>query len=207
MNEVISKLSDCGIVPVIKIDDAKKAIPLAQALLEGGINCAEITFRTNAAEEAISLIAKELPQMIVGAGTVLTTKQAGKAILAGAKFIVSPGFSPKVVEYCLEKSVPIVPGCITPTEITNALEYGLDVLKFFPAEQAGGLPMIKAMSPVFGSVSFMPTGGIGLNNLAEYLSFQKVVACGGSFMVSDDLLQVKELSKEARKIVLEVRGK
>ena len=186
--DIIQELSLIGIVPVIKIDDAKDAAPLAKALMDGGLPCAEVTFRTAAAKEAISIIAKEYPDMIVGAGTVLTKAQVDDAIEAGAKFIVSPGFNPEIVKYCQEKGCPIVPGINNPTGIEAALELGLKVVKFFPAEQSGGLEMIKAMSAPYGGVKFMPTGGVNPKNVNDYLAFNKIVCCGGSWMVKPDMI-------------------
>jgi 2-dehydro-3-deoxyphosphogluconate aldolase/(4S)-4-hydroxy-2-oxoglutarate aldolase len=188
MNDIIKQLSLIGIVPVIKIDDPKDAKPLAKALIDGGLPCAEVTFRTACAKEAIAAIASEYPEMIVGAGTVLTKAQVDDAIEAGAKFIVSPGFNPEIVKYCQSKGCPIVPGINNPTGIEQALELGLDTVKFFPAEQSGGISMIKAMSAPYGGVSFMPTGGISPANLNDYLSFSKIVCCGGSWMVKPDMI-------------------
>ncbi|MBQ8826057.1 MAG: bifunctional 4-hydroxy-2-oxoglutarate aldolase/2-dehydro-3-deoxy-phosphogluconate aldolase [Oscillospiraceae bacterium] len=195
MNTVIEEISKIGIVPVIALDDAKDAEPLAKALCEGGLPCAEVTFRTAAAEESIRIMAEKFPEMLVGAGTVLTTEQVDKAVNAGAKFIVSPGLNPKVVAYCVSKNIPIVPGCANPSDIEQAIELGLDVVKFFPAEAAGGLNMIKAMSAPYTSVKFMPTGGINANNLIDYLNFNKIVACGGSWMVSKDMVAAGEFDK------------
>ncbi len=188
MNEVLEQISKTGIVPVIALDDAKDAEPLAGALCRGGLPCAEVTFRTAAAEESIRIMAKNFPHMLVGAGTVLTTEQADRAAAAGAKFIVSPGLNPKVVKHCQDKGIQVLPGCATPTEIEQALDLGLNTVKFFPAEAAGGLAMIKAMSAPYTAVKFMPTGGINANNLNEYLSFGKIIACGGSWMVKKDLV-------------------
>jgi len=204
--DISTKVHELGIVPVIKIDDVADAIPLAQALIDGGLPCAEITFRTDAAEESIRQVAAKFPEMLVGAGTVLTTEQADRAIAAGAKFIVSPGFNPKVVKHCQSKNVPIFPGCITPTEIEMAIEHGLETVKFFPAEQAGGLAMIKALAAPYTKMTFIPTGGIDTSNLKKYLEFGKIVACGGSFMIKSDLAEVTRLSKEAVALVKEVRG-
>ena len=198
MNTVIEENSKIGIVPVIALDDAKDAEPLAKALCEGGLPCAEVTFRTAAAEESIRIMAEKFPEMLVGAGTVLTTEQVDKAVNAGAKFIVSPGLNPKVVAYCVSKNIPIVPGCANPSDIEQAIELGLDVVKFFPAEAAGGLNMIKAMSAPYTSVKFMPTGGINANNLIDYLNFGKIVACGGSWMVSKDMVAAGEFDKIAK---------
>ena len=198
MNSVIEEISKIGIVPVIALDDAKDAEPLAKVLCEGGLPCAEVTFRTAAAEESIRIMAEKFPEMLVGAGTVLTTEQVDKAVNAGAKFIVSPGLNPKVVAYCVSKNIPIVPGCANPSDIEQAIELGLDVVKFFPAEAAGGLNMIKAMSAPYTSVKFMPTGGINANNLIDYLNFGKIVACGGSWMVSKDMVAAGEFDKIAK---------
>lgn len=188
MQEVLKQIEAIGIVPVVKIDHAEDAVPLAQALCDGGLPCAEVTFRTAAAADAIKAISNAFPQMLVGAGTVLTTEQADAAMEAGAKFLVSPGLNPAVVHYCVEKGYPIAPGCANPSDIEQALALGLDVVKFFPAEAAGGLPMIKAMSAPYGSLKFMPTGGINASNLNTYLDFSKILACGGSWMVKADLI-------------------
>lgn len=195
MNEVLSKIQKMGIVPVIKLDDAKDAVPLAKALVEGGLPCAEVTFRTAAAEESIRQMRKAYPDMLIGAGTVLTTEQVDLAINAGATFIVSPGLNPKVVRYCVEKNIPITPGCANPSDIEAAIELGLDVVKFFPAEAAGGLNMIKAMSAPYVNMKFMPTGGINAKNLNSYLDFSKIIACGGSWMVSDELIKAGDFDK------------
>ncbi|HWT75305.1 MAG TPA: bifunctional 4-hydroxy-2-oxoglutarate aldolase/2-dehydro-3-deoxy-phosphogluconate aldolase [Mobilitalea sp.] len=203
MHEVLKKISLIGIVPVIKIDDVSKAVPLAKALCKGGMPVAEITFRTDQAESSIAIINKEVPEMLVGAGTILTVEQVDRAVQAGAKFIVSPGFNPNVVEYCVKMNIPIIPGCINPSDIERAISYGLDAVKFFPAEASGGIRMIKALSAPYDNMRFMPTGGIDTNNLNEYLSFSKVLACGGSWMVPENLLkegnynQITLLAKEA----------
>ena len=203
MSDVIKQLSLIGIVPVIKIDDAKDAAPLAKALIEGGLPCAEVTFRTAAAKDAIAIIAKEYPDMIVGAGTVLTKAQVDDAIEAGAKFIVSPGFNPEIVKYCQEKGCPIVPGINNPSGIEAALELGLKTVKFFPAEQSGGIEMIKAMSAPYGGVTFMPTGGVNPKNVNDYLAFPKIICCGGSWMVKPEMIAagdfegIKTLVREA----------
>ncbi|HHU73362.1 MAG TPA: bifunctional 4-hydroxy-2-oxoglutarate aldolase/2-dehydro-3-deoxy-phosphogluconate aldolase [Clostridiales bacterium] len=195
MHPVLEQIQKIGIVPVVVIDDAKDAIPLAKALCEGGLPCAEVTFRTAAAKEAIHKISQEFPEMLVGAGTVLTTEQVDAAVEAGAKFIVSPGFNPKIVKYCLDKGVPITPGTSSPSDIEQALELGLEVVKFFPAEAAGGLSMIKAMSAPYTGIKFMPTGGINMKNLLSYLDFPKIIACGGSWMVSKDMIAAGEFDK------------
>ncbi len=192
---VIEEISKIGIVPVIALDDVKDAEPLGKALCEGGLPCAEVTFRTAAAEESIKIMAEKFPEMLVGAGTVLTPEQADRAVAAGAKFIVSPGLNPKVVAHCVSKNIPIVPGCANPSDIEQAIEQGLKVVKFFPAEAAGGLKMIKAMSAPYTQMRFMPTGGINADNLNEYLSFGKIVACGGSWMVKKDLVSAGEFDK------------
>ena len=188
MSDIIKELSRIGIVPVIKIDNAADAKPLAKALIDGGLPCAEVTFRTSCAKEAIATIAKEYPEMIVGAGTVLTKAQVDDAIEVGAKFIVSPGFNPEIVKYCLERGCPIIPGINNPSGIEAALELGLKTVKFFPAEQSGGLPMIKAMSAPYGGVTFMPTGGVSPANVNDYLAFNKIVCCGGSWMVKPEMI-------------------
>lgn len=208
MNEILKSIGDYGIVPVIKIDDVENAVPLAKALCDGGLPVAEVTFRTDAAEEAIKRISENLPEMLVGAGTVLTTEQVDRAVNAGAKFIVSPGLNPKVVKYCVEKNIPVTPGCSNPSDVELAIELGLEVVKFFPAEAAGGIKMIKAMSAPYTKMKFMPTGGINAKNLNDYLSFNKILACGGSWMVSDSLINAKKfdeitaLTKEAVQTML-----
>lgn len=213
MNEVLEKIQEIGIVPVVVLDDAKDAAPLAKALCEGGLPCAEVTFRTAAAEESIRIMSEQFPEMLVGAGTVLTTEQVDRAVAAGAKFIVSPGLNPRIVKYCVEKGILITPGCANPSDIEQALENGLDVVKFFPAEPAGGLKMIKAMAAPYVGVKFMPTGGINQNNVKDYLAYDRILACGGSWMVKGDMVaagefdKIKELAKEAVEIVKESRGK
>ena len=203
MNPILEQFQKLGIIPVVVIDDAKDAVPLAKALCEGGLPVAEVTFRTDAAEEAIRLMSEAYPEMLVGAGTVLTTEQVDRAVAAGSKFIVSPGLNPKVVKNCQEKKVPITPVTARPTDIEMALELGLDVVKFFPAEQNGGLAMIKAMAAPYTKVKFMPTGGINAKNLKSYLDFDKIIACGGSWMVPKDLVAagdfeaIKNLTREA----------
>lgn len=197
MNNVLEKIQKIGIVPVVVLNEEKDASPLAKALCDGGLPCAEVTYRTSAAEESIRIMTKEYPEMLVGAGTVLTTEQVDGAVNAGAKFIVSPGLNPKVVKYCIERDIPVVPGTSNPSDIEQALELGLDVVKFFPAEAAGGLSMIKAMSAPYTNVKFMPTGGISAANLNEYLAFPKILACGGSWMVKDDLIKSGQFEKIA----------
>lgn len=211
MNEILNEIKKFGIVPVIVLEEEKNAIPLAKALCEGGLPCAEVTFRTKAAKESILRMTQTYPHMLVGAGTVLTINQVEEAMAVGAKFIVSPGFNPKVVEYCIKKEIPVLPGCITPSEVEQAIEHGLEAVKFFPAQAAGGINMIKAMSAPYGNMLFMPTGGISPNNVEEYLSFSKIIACGGSWMVKETLIEkqdfetIKQLTKEAVEIVKEFR--
>lgn len=203
MNEVLKRFEQLGIIPVVKIDDAKDAAPLAKALCEGGLPVAEVTFRTAAAEEAIRNMVEACPDMFVGAGTVLTTEQVDRAIAAGCKFIVSPGLNPKIVKYCIEKGIPITPGTSSPTDIEQAIELGLEAVKFFPAEASGGLAKIKAMAAPYVNMRFMPTGGISEKNLTSYLDFPKILACGGSWMVSEALInggkfdEIKKLTREA----------
>lgn len=212
MTEMMQQLKKIGIIPVVVLNDAKDALPLAHCLMEGGLPCAEVTFRTAAAEESIRQMVKAYPDMIVGAGTVLTCEQADRAIDAGAKFIVSPGFNPKVTEYVLKKGVPMTPGVQTPTEIEAALQFDLDVVKFFPAEPAGGLKMIKALAAPYVGLQFMPTGGINANNVRDYLAYDRIVACGGSWMVNGSLVkegkfdEILAMVREAADIVKEIRG-
>ena len=177
------------VIPVVVIKDINEAIPTLKALKDGGINCAEITFRTACAAEAIALGVKEFPDMNIGAGTVINKEQAVKAIDAGAKFIVSPGLSVSVAEYTKEKGIPYFPGCVTPTEIMQALELGIDIVKFFPANVYGGLKALKALAAPFPQIKFIPTGGVDLTNLEEFLSFEKVYAIGGSFMMKGDIVE------------------
>lgn len=208
MNQVLEEIKKIGIVPVVVLEDAKDAKPLAAALCEGGLPCAEVTFRTEAAQESIRIMTEKFPQMLVGAGTVLTIRQVNSALEAGARFVVSPGLNPKIVEYCAEKGVPILPGTTNPSDIELALELGLEAVKFFPAEAAGGLAMIKAMAAPYANMQFMPTGGIHAGNITEYLAFPKILACGGSWMVSGDLIRagafdsIRKLTGEAVKNML-----
>lgn len=206
--DVLGSLRAMKIVPVIVIDDAADALPLGAALLDGGLPCAEVTFRTPNAADAIARIAGELPTMLVGAGTVLTPQQAARALDAGAKFIVAPGFNPAVVDYCLERAIPVYPGVCTPTEIEMAMGKGLQVLKFFPAEAAGGLAFLKAVAAPYVGIEFMPTGGINLGNLPTYLAFERVVACGGSWMAPTEWIATKQFDRiraETEKAVRLVR--
>ena len=211
MMDIAEKFQKLGVVPVVVLEDTKDAVPLAKALVEGGLPCAEVTFRTEAAEESIRLMAEQFPDMLVGAGTVLTKEQVDAAAAAGAKFIVSPGFDPEIVDYCLEKEIPIFPGCVTPSEVAQAVKRGLKVVKFFPAEPAGGVAMIKAMAAPYNQLRFMPTGRIGTQNLKDYLGFDKIICCGGSWMVKADLIKNGEfekicnLTKEAKKLAKSIR--
>jgi len=210
--EIASKLHSFGIIPVIEIDPAESAIPLGSALIDGGLPVAEVTFRTSAAEYAIKLMAKHHPQILLGAGSVLSTQQAETAVKAGAKYIVSPGFDPRVVDWCIEHEIPVFPGVATPTEISMGLAKGLSILKFFPAEALGGIKMLKAISAPFKVVKFIPTGGISTANLADYLALPAVHACGGSWIVSKQLIsenkyeEITRLTAEAVEIVKKVRG-
>ena len=217
MNDVIQKIYDIGIVPVIAIDDADKAVPLAKALVKGGLPAAEVTFRTAAAEEAIKRkeqaerrayersigAATELGQALVGAGTVLTKEQADRAIAAGVKFIVSPGFNPEITKYVIDKGMLMMPGTATPGEMEQAMSMGLDVVKFFPAEQNGGVAKLKAVAGPYTNLRWMPTGGVNAKNLLDYLSFNKIIACGGTWMVKKDLIEaenwdeIERLTREA----------
>lgn len=212
MNEILKELEKNIIVPVVVLDDAKDAENLAKALCQGGLPCAEVTFRTDAAEESIRIMCEKFPEMCVGAGTVLTTEQVDRAMGAGAKFIVSPGFDPEIVDYCLEKGITVLPGCITPSEVAQAVKRGLEVIKFFPAEQSGGLAMIKAMAAPYTTVKFMPTGGISAKNVASYLECDKIFACGGSWMVKKNLIEdqefdkIRALTEEAVNVAKSVRG-
>ena len=209
MNPVMEQIKKIGIVPVVKLDHAKDAVPLAKALIDGGLACAEVTFRTDAAEESIKNIVKEFPEMLVGAGTVLTLEQLDKAINAGAKFIVSPGLNPEIVKACIAKNILVCPGCSSPTDIEMALSLGLKTVKFFPAGNIGGIDAIKAMSAPYGGLTFMPTGGINAKNINDYLSFPKVIACGGSWMVDPKLIEAgdfAEITKRTKEAVSTVLG-
>ena len=211
MDNIFEQIHAAGILPVIALDSADQAVPLAKALAAGGIPAAEVTFRTAAGEESIRRIAQVCPEVLVGAGTVLSIEQADRAIEAGAGFIVSPGTNPAVVRHCLERGVQPRPGVVTPTEIESALGLGLEVLKFFPAEPSGGLGMIKALAAPYGQVRFIPTGGISAANAADYLRYPKVLACGGSWMVKKELVdagkfsEIQALAAEAAAIVKAVR--
>ena len=195
MTDVLQKFHELGVVPVVVLDDAKDAEALGKALCDGGLPVAKVTFRTAAAEESIRIMASKFPDMLVGAGTVLTVDQAKRAVAAGAKFIVSPGFNAKVVKYCVDNGIPVTPGIQTPTEIEMALEFGLKVVKFFPAEAAGGLKMIKALAGPYVNTYFMPTGGISLKNAPDYLSYEKIWAVGGSWIAKKDDISAGNFEK------------
>jgi 2-dehydro-3-deoxyphosphogluconate aldolase/(4S)-4-hydroxy-2-oxoglutarate aldolase len=195
MNKILTEIGLCGIVPVIVIDDKENAVPLAKALVEGGLPVAEVTFRTKAARESIELISKAYPEMLIGAGTVLSIDQVKAAVDAGAKYIVSPGLNPKVVEYCVVNEISITPGIATPSDIERTLEFNLEVVKYFPAESLGGLDYLKAISAPYGNLKFIPTGGIDEIKLLPYLRFTKVLACGGSWMVKSDLIAEKKFDE------------
>ena len=208
MNDVIKLMGETGLVPVVVIKDAADAVTLAKALFAGDLPIAEITFRTEAAEESIRRIAAGAPEVTVGAGTVLSVEQCKRAVAAGSKFIVAPGFNEKVVDYCLQNNIPIIPGVSTATEIEKALEKGIELLKFFPSEPLGGLKTIKALAGPYTTVKFYPTGGVGPDNVADYLAYDRIFTCGGSWMVSSDLIAAKRfdeitrLCKEAVGLVL-----
>jgi 2-dehydro-3-deoxyphosphogluconate aldolase/(4S)-4-hydroxy-2-oxoglutarate aldolase len=188
MNKVLEQIGLHGLVPVVVINDAAQAVPLSEALLAGGLSCIEVTFRTSAAPAAIGTIAKQFPTMLLGAGTVLTVDQVKQAVDLGSRYVVSPGLNRKVVEYCLTHDIPVTPGVATPTEIEVALELGLEVVKFFPAEAMGGLPYLKAIAAPYRKIRFIPTGGIDEKNFLPYLTFPSVTACGGSWMVKPELI-------------------
>jgi 2-dehydro-3-deoxyphosphogluconate aldolase/(4S)-4-hydroxy-2-oxoglutarate aldolase len=212
MVDVLQRIGELGVVPVIAIDKAADAPKLGRALLDGGLPCAEITFRTAAAAEAIELMTSECPDVLVGAGTVMTVDQAKRASEAGAKFVVTPGFDEDVVAWCIEHDMPVTPGVVTPTEINMALKKGLNVVKFFPAEASGGVKTLKAIAAPYQGVKFIPTGGISAGNLADYLSLKSVHACGGSWMVTKELIsagrfdQISAMAAEAVAMVRQIRG-
>lgn len=213
MNETMNNLiAQYGVVPVVVLEDEKDALPLAEALVKGGLPVAEVTFRTAAAEGSIKAMCEAYPEMLVGAGTVLSVEQVDRALKAGARFIVTPGFDEEVVDYCIANNTPVYPGTVTPSEVTKAVKRGLNICKFFPAEQYGGVSTIKALSAPFTTVKFMPTGGVSAKNLKDYLSCSKIVACGGSWMVKGDLIKahefdkIRELTAEAVALVKEIRG-
>ena len=207
----LARLGQLGVIPVVKIDQAGQGPSLAKALLKAGLPCAEITFRTNAAEEAIRLISASHPEVLVGAGTVISISQAQKAVHAGARFIVSPGFDPKIVDWCLQQAVPVVPGVATSTEALMAIDRGLNILKFFPSETLGGIPMLEAIAAALISVKFIPTGGISDSNMASYLKLPMVHAVAGSWLVPTKMIssgafdEITRLASEAVNIVRCVR--
>lgn len=211
MNQILEEISNIGVVPVVAIDHKDDAAPLADALTKGGLPCAEVTFRTPAAEESIRIMAEQFPDMLLGAGTVLTTEQADRAIAAGAKFIVSPGFNPKVVSHCIEKNIPITPGISSPSDMEQAIEMGLDAVKFFPAVPSGGLSMIKALAAPYHTMRFMPTGGVTPQNLTEFLDYPKILACGGTWMVKPELLatgnfeEITRLTRQTVRTMLDLK--
>ena len=206
------ELEGLGIVPVVVLEKVEDAAPLAHALMAAGMKSAEVTFRTACAAECIAAMAEAEPEMCVGAGTVLTVEQVERAREAGAKFIVSPGFNPDVVKHCIELDLPVLPGTVTPSEVTAAVNLGLKVTKFFPAAQYGGLNTIKALGAVFGGHRFMPTGGVSTGNVEEYLSDPVIIACGGTWMVKPalfadgDFSKVEQVAREAMEVVAQVRG-
>jgi 2-dehydro-3-deoxyphosphogluconate aldolase / (4S)-4-hydroxy-2-oxoglutarate aldolase len=195
VNQVLEQIGRAGIIPVVVLEKLEDAVPLAKAVSDGGLLVVEITFRTVAARESIAQIARALPKILIGAGTVLSTDQVDAALDAGARFIVSPGLNRKVLDHCRKREIPITPGVLTPTEIEAALDCGLEVVKFFPAEPAGGITYLKAVSAPYGNVRFIPTGGVDEKNLADYLKFSKVLACGGSWMVKGDLIAGKRFDE------------
>ena len=213
MKETADKIHEYGVVPVVVINDAKDAGMLADVLCEEGLPCAEVTFRTAAAKDAIRMMADEQPEMLVGAGTVLTVEQVGQAIEAGAKFIVSPGFDPEIVDYCISKNIAVFPGCVTPSEAAQAVKRGMKVVKFFPAQQFGGVSTVKALAAPYTTLKFMPTGGVNMENLESYLSCDKVIACGGSWMVKSELIEsgqfekIRQMTRQTVETVAAIRGK
>jgi 2-dehydro-3-deoxyphosphogluconate aldolase/(4S)-4-hydroxy-2-oxoglutarate aldolase len=209
VNDLLKQLADIRVLPLIVIDDPADALPLAHALIDGGLPCAEITFRTPRAAEAIRAIADSSLEILLGAGTVLTVRQAAEARAAGARFIVTPGFNPTVVDYCQENEIPVFPGVCTPSEVEAALQKGLDVLKFFPAEPMGGASFLKAISAPYSMVRFIPTGGINLGNLSDYFAVRSVVACGGSWLAPQEWIRAKSFARireETERAVQAVRA-
>ncbi len=210
MTEISDRIEQLGLIPIIVIENSSRAVPLAEAIQAGGLPCAEVTFRTAAARESIERIRTALPDILLGAGTVLSIEQADKAVSAGARFVVSPGFNPRVVDHCLSKSIPVFPGVCTPSDLEKAAERKLEIVKFFPAEAIGGLRYLKAISAPFPKIRFIPTGGINAQNLSQYLAFPKVAACGGSWMVDSRLIRdadFGEITKRVREAVRIVSGR
>ena len=209
--KIEDRIQSLGIVPVVVLENTENAVPLSDALCKAGVPCAEVTFRTEAAKESIRLMKQAHPDMLVGAGTVLTKEQVDEAVEAGAVFIVSPGFDPEIVDYCIEKNIPVFPGCVTASEVAQAVKRGLKVVKFFPAEDFGGVKTIKALSAPYSQLKFMPTGGINAENIGEYLKCTSVLACGGSWMVKGNLIKeknfekIESLTREAVALVSEYR--
>ncbi|WP_301107537.1 bifunctional 4-hydroxy-2-oxoglutarate aldolase/2-dehydro-3-deoxy-phosphogluconate aldolase [Sporosarcina sp.] len=201
--KVLKQIEDYGIVPVVKIEDVKDALPLAKALIDGGLNLAEITFRTNCAADVIKEITKKYPDMLIGAGTINSVEQVKQAMSAGAKFIVCPALIDEVVDYCIQHNILVIPGCATASDVQKAVSYGLTNLKFFPAKSSGGIQTIKALCSVYKDVRFMPTGGIGLDNISEYVNDPNVIACGGSWMVNTELIssgkfdEIRKLTRDS----------
>lgn len=208
MDTALRRIQEIGVIPVIAIENAEQAVPLANALTAGGIPAAEVTFRTAAGEEAIRNIAGSCPEVLVGAGTILNAEQCDRAIAAGAKFIVSPGYNEGLLAHCQARGIPVLPGCVNASDMTKAVNAGLEAVKFFPAQQSGGLDFLKALAPVFPKLRFMPTGGVSAKNLAEYLNFDRVMACGGTWMVKKELIQgeqweeITRISRDAVKTML-----
>lgn len=191
-NDIFETIASYGIVPLVTLEDENDAIPLAKALVKGGIPIAEVTFRTDKAQECIKRIATEVPEMIVGSGTVHTVEQAKQTVANGGKFVITPGFNREVVAYCVENNIPVCPGCVAPSDIEEAINFGLKTVKFFPAEAYGGIKTLKALSAPFAGIKFVPTGGVNANNLLDYLSLDNVAACGGSFVPSPNLVKAKD---------------
>lgn len=210
MQELLKKVEELKIVPVVVLEDVKDAIPLGQALINGGLPVAEVTFRTAAAADAIKAMSEAFPEMLIGAGTVITVEQCKEALRCGAKFIVTPGYSEEVTQYCCDNGIPILPGVCTPTELMMVVNHGLPVAKFFPAEQFGGLKTIKALASPFPQVRFMPTGGVSEANVLDYLKEKKIIAAGGSWMVKGDLIkagkfdEIEAMTKSAVALVKNV---
>lgn len=207
--EIVKRIQALGVVPVIAINDVENAVPLARALVKGGLPAAEITFRTDCAAEAIRRIREEVPEMLVGAGTVLTIGQVDGAMAAGSQFIVTPGFNPEIVRYAISKGAIIMPGTATPGEMEQAMGLGLDIVKFFPAEQNGGVAKLKAVSAPYSKLRFMPTGGVNEKNISTYLSFDKIIACGGTWMVKKELIDRRDwegIERLTREAVMAAQG-